>query len=123
MENSTEVPKYLSELRESRPEERKDEASSSSSMVKVVEIEPTTLETMSKIIVQNQELAIATTTNTFSSVGDILQRDLWIELGEASIWSRLDALGQISARLMIQRPLFGNWVVITPEFGSRNIIL
>ena len=123
MENSTEVPKYLSELRESRPEERKDEASSSSSMVKVVEIEPTTLETMSKIIVQNQELAIATTTNTFSSVGDILQRDLWIEPGEASIWSRLDELGHISARLMIQRPFFGNWVVITPEFGSQNIII
>ena len=24
---------------------------------------------------------------------------------------------------MIQRPLFGNWVMITPEFGSQNIII
>ena len=122
-ENLTEVPKDLSDLRESQPEERKDEASSSSSTVGVVEIESTTSETMSEIIVQNQELTIATADNTFSSVGDILQRDLWIEPGEASIWSRLDELGHISARLMIQRPFFGNWVVITPEFGSQNIII
>ena len=24
---------------------------------------------------------------------------------------------------MIQRPVFGNWVVIMPEFGSQNIII
>ena len=99
--NSTEAPKDLSKLRESRPKERKDEALSSSSLVGVVEIEPMTSETMWEIIVQNQELAISTTNITYASVGDILQRDLWIELGEASIWSRLDALGHISARLMI----------------------
>lgn len=78
---------------------------------------------MSDIIVQNQELAIPKVDNAYSSVGDILQRDIWIEPSEASIWSRLDALGQISARLMIHRPLYGNWVMITLEFGSHNIII
>ena len=63
------------------------------SAVGVVEIELATLETMLDIIVQNQELAIATTDNTYSSVGDILQRDRQIDPGEASIWSRLDTLG------------------------------
>ena len=52
-DNSTKAPKDLSESRESRPEERKDEALSSSSTVGVVEIERTTSETMSEIIVQN----------------------------------------------------------------------
>lgn len=67
----------------------------------MVKIESTTSETMSEIIVQNQELATATTNNTYASVGDILQRDLRIEPGESSIWSQLDAVGHISARLMI----------------------
>ena len=91
--NSTEAPKDLSKSRESQPEERKEEASSSSSIVGVVKIEPTTSEIMSNIIVQNQELAIAIVDNMYSSIGDILQRDLQIDHGEVSIWSRLDALG------------------------------
>ena len=77
----------------------------------------TTSKFFSNILIQNEELAITTTANprnTYSSVGSILQRDLRIESGEASIWSRLDALGQISARMMIHKPLYGNWVVITP---------
>lgn len=61
--------------------------------------------------------------SAYSSVGIILQRDLQIELGEAFIWIRLDVLGQISARMMIHRPLYGNWVVITPKFGLHNIII
>lgn len=89
----------------------------------MVQIESTTLEIMSGMIVKNQGLAIVTTNNTYASVADILQRDLWIKPGEATIWSRLDELGQITARMMIQRPLFGNWVVIMPEFGSHNIII
>ena len=78
------------------------------------------------IVLQNQELEIATITNSmsaYSSVGIILQRDLQIKPGEASIWSQLDALGQISSKLMIHITLYGNWVVITPEFGSHNIII
>ena len=58
--------------------------------------------------------------STYSLVGIILQRDLRIELGEESIWSRLDTLGQISARLMIHIPLYGNWVMITPKFGTHK---
>ena len=80
-------------------------------------------EIRSGMIVQNQGLAIVTANTTYALVADILQRELWIEPGEATIWSRLDELGQITAKLMIQRPLFGNWVVITPEFGSQNIII
>ena len=75
-ENSTEAPKDLSELRESRLEERKDEASSSSSAVGVVELEPMTSETMLEIIVKNQELEIAIANIMYGSVGDILQRYL-----------------------------------------------
>ena len=86
-ENSTDAPRDLYESRESRPKERKDEASLSSSMVGVVQIEMTTSEILSDIIVQNQELAISTTNNTFLSVGDILQRDIWIKPGDVSIWS------------------------------------
>lgn len=71
-ENSTEAPWDPSESRESQLEERKDEASSSSSAVRVVEIEMTTSEIMSNIIVQNQEIAIATAYNTYSSLGNIL---------------------------------------------------
>ena len=71
----------------------------------------------------NQGLAIVVSNNSYASVVDILQRDLRIEPSEASIWSRLDELGRITTRLMIQRPVFGNWVVITPEFGSQNIII
>lgn len=82
----------------------------------MVQTEVVTLENTSNMI--NQGLAIVTTNNSYASVADILQRDLRIEPGEASIWSRLDELGRITARLMIQRPVFGNWVVITPEFGS-----
>ena len=83
--NSTDAPKDLYESRESRPKERKDEASSSSSMVGVVQIEMMTSKILLDIILQNQELAIITTNNAYSSVGNILQRDLWIEPGEASI--------------------------------------
>ena len=54
--------------------------------------------------------------NAYSLVGSILQRYLWIKHGEASIWSQLDGLGQISSRMMIQKLLYGNWVVITPKF-------
>ena len=125
-EDSTIVPKDLSESRESRPKEREDESLLSSSVVGVIQIETTTSEILSNILIQNQELAITTTVNpmnAYSSVGSILQRDLQIEPSEASIWSRLYALGQISTRLMIHRPLYGNWVVITPEFGSHNIII
>ena len=42
LENSTDAPKVLSESRESQPEERKDEASSSSPAIGVVQIEMTT---------------------------------------------------------------------------------
>ena len=93
-------------------------------MVGFIQTEMTALEILSNILIQNQELAITIATNlmdSYSLVGSILQRDLWIEPGEASIWSSLDALGQISARMMIHRPLFGNWVVITHEFGPYNI--
>ena len=79
--------------------EERDEASSSSSVVKMVQTEVVTLENMSSMI--NQGLAIVTGSNSYASVAYILQRDLWIEPGEASIWSQLDELGQITARLMI----------------------
>ena len=105
---------------ERRPEER-GEASSSSSVVEMVQIEVSTVENTSSMI--NQGLAIVTGNNSYASVADILQRDLRIEPGEATIWSRLDELGQIMARLMIQRLVFGNLVVIMPEFGSQNIII
>ena len=96
--DSIDVPKVLSDSRESRPKEGNDEASSSSSMVGVIQTKMTTSEILSNIVLQNQELAITTTSNSmsaYSPVGSILQRYLWIEPGEASIWSRLDALGQI----------------------------
>ena len=75
------------------------------------------------IIVQNQELAIVIAGCSYSSVGNILQRDIQIDHGEVSIWSWLDVLAQISARLMIHWPLYGNWVTITLEFGLHNIII
>ena len=83
-------------------------------MVRVVQIESMTSYILSDIIVQNQELAITTTDNAYLLVGNILQRDLQIKPGEASIWSRLDALGQIRTRMMIHKPLYGIWVMITP---------
>lgn len=76
MENSTDVPKDLSELRESRPEERKDETSLTSSTIRVVQTKMTTSKILLDIVVQNQELVIATTDNAYSSIGNILQRDL-----------------------------------------------
>ena len=87
LENSTDVSKDLSELRESRPEERKVEASSSSSAARVVQIEMTTSKIMSNIVVQNQELEVVTAGNAYSSIGNISKIDLWIDPGEASIWS------------------------------------
>ena len=72
LENSTNMPKYLSESRESQPEERKGEASSSLSTVGMVHIELVTSDITSDMITQNQELAIVTTNNTYSSVGNIL---------------------------------------------------
>jgi hypothetical protein len=120
LEISTEEPNDPSESMERRLEER-GKASSSSSTVMMVQIEATTLENMSSMI--NEGIAIVMTNNTYASVVDILQRDLRIEHGEATIWNRLDELGRITARLMIQRLVFGNWVVIMPEFGSQNIII
>ena len=55
----------------------------------------TTSKILSNILLKNQELSIATITNpmnTYTLVGNILQRDLQIRPGEAFIWSRLDAL-------------------------------
>ena len=95
-------------------------------MIGVILTKMTTSEILSNILIQNQELEIATIANsmsTYSFVGSVLQRYLRIEPGEASIWSQLDVLGQISTKLMIHRPLYGNWVMITPEFGSQNIII
>ena len=80
-------PKDLPDSRESRPEERKGEASSSSSVVRMVQTKLVTSEIMLSMLIQNQGLAIVTTNNTYASVADILQRDLWIEPGEATIWS------------------------------------
>ena len=98
--------KDLFESRESRPEERKDEASSSSFAVEVIQIETTASKILLNILVKNQEHAITIADNAYSSVGGILQRGLRIELGEASIWSQLDALGRISFKLMIHIPLW-----------------
>ena len=67
---------------ESQLEER-GEASSSSFMVEIVQIEMATLENTSSMI--NQELAIVMGNNSYASVADILQRVLQIEPGEASI--------------------------------------
>ena len=47
----------------------------------------TTSKILSNILVQKQELPIAIGDNAYSLVGSILQRDLWIIPGEASIWS------------------------------------
>ena len=65
----------------------------------MVQIEVATVENTSSMI--NQGLAIVTGNNSYASVANILQRDLRIEPSEATIWSRLDELGQITARLMI----------------------
>ena len=90
LEGSTKQPNNPPELMERRPEER-GEASSSSSVVEMVQIEVATLENTSSMI--NQGLAIVMGHNSYASVANILQRDLRIDLGEASIWSRLDDLG------------------------------
>lgn len=119
-EISIEEPKDPPKSTERQLEER-GEAWLSSSMVKMVQIEVATLENTSSML--NQGLAIVMENNTYASVADILQRDLRIELGEETIWSRPNELGWITTRLMIQRPIFGNWVVIMPEFGSQNIII
>ena len=89
-EISTEEPNNPPESMERRPEER-GEASSSSSAVGVVQIEAATLENTLSLI--NQGLEIITGNNSYASVADILQRDLRIEPGEATIWSQLDKLG------------------------------
>lgn len=57
------------------------------------------------------------------SVQQIIEIDLHIRYGQASIWSQLNENGKIIARLMIQTPLQGNWIVITLEFGSNNILI
>ena len=85
--------------------------------IEMVQKKSRTSEIMSSMLIQNQGLAIVTTNNTYALVPDILQRDLQIEPSEATIWSRLDAIGQISARLMIHIPLFRKWVMIMPKFG------
>ena len=95
---STKEPNDPLESMERWSEER-DEASSSSSGVEMVQIEATMLENTSSMI--NQGLAIIVGNNSFSLVEDILQRDLRIEHSEATIWSRLDELGRITTRLMI----------------------
>ena len=89
-EVSSEQPNNPLESMERRPEER-GEDSLSSSVVKMVQTEVVTLENMSGMM--NQGLAIVAENNSYASVADILQRDLQIEPGEASIWSRLDELG------------------------------
>ena len=53
-------------------------------MVKIVQTEVVTLENTSNMI--NQGLEIVAENNSYASVVDILQRDLQIEPGEASIW-------------------------------------
>ena len=97
-EISMKDPNDPPESMERWPKER-GEASFNSSMVGMVQIESTMLENTSSMI--NQGLAIVTTNNTYASVENILQRDLQIDLGEATIWSQLDELGWITTRLMI----------------------
>ena len=89
-EISTEEPNDPPESMDRRLEER-GEASSSSSMVEMVQIEVARMENTLSMI--NQGLAIVTGNNSYALVADILQRDLQIEPGEATIWSRLDELG------------------------------
>ena len=90
LEMSTKEPNDPIESMERRLEET-GEASSSSSVVGMVQIEATTLEHKSSMI--NQGLAIVTGNNSYASVVDILQSDLRIEPSEATIWSRIDELG------------------------------
>ena len=68
-----EQPNNPPESMERRPEER-GEASSSSSVVKMVQTEVATLENTSNMI--NQGLAIVLENNSYASVADILQREL-----------------------------------------------
>ena len=82
-----EEPNKPPESMERRLEER-GEASSSSFVVEMVQIKVVMVENMSSMI--NQGLAIVVGNNSYASVVDILQRDLQIDLGEATIWSRLD---------------------------------
>ena len=63
--------------------EERGEALSSSLVVEMVQIEVVMLENTSNMI--NQGLAIVAENNSYASVADILQRDLRIEPGEASI--------------------------------------
>ena len=79
-----EQPNNPPELMERRPNER-GEASLSLSMVEMVQIEVATVENTSSMI--NQGLALVVGNNSYASVIDILQRDLRIEPGEATIWS------------------------------------
>ena len=56
-------------------------------------------------------------------IPQILERYVHIKPHQASIWSQLDDQGQIRERLMIQRPLQENWIVIMPKVWSNNIII
>ena len=98
LEILTEDPNDPPKSIERWPEER-CEALSSSSMVGMVQIEVAMLENTLSMI--NQGLAIVTRNNSYALVGDILQRGLWIEPGEATMWSLLDELGWITARMMM----------------------
>ena len=85
-----EEPNDPPESMERRQEER-GEALSSLSGVEMIQIEEMTLENTSSMI--NQGPTIIVGNNLYGSVVEILQRDLRIEAGEATIWSRLDKLG------------------------------
>lgn len=89
-EESTVVPKYIPESRESQLVDIKDEAPSSSSMVKIVPIVMTKSQVLLNIVLQSQEIAITMTTKPmtmYTPVGHILERYLRIGPSEASIWS------------------------------------
>ena len=49
----------------------------------------------------------------------IVKRDFGIGVTESSIWCLLEDCVQIVDRMMIQRPLYGNWITFAPEF-RRN---
>lgn len=80
------MPKDLHDSRESHPIDKEGDTSSNSSLVEMLMIESRTL---LNTLLQIQDLAIASTTNTmnlYPSIQRILERDLQVKLGEASIW-------------------------------------
>ena len=108
---------------EGRPGEREVEVSTTIEAPQLGEAVPGALPLA---VVQTNGVGNAQSRSPFlnsPTIQQILESELRIRPGQASIWSQANAWGFIKRRIQIEHPLQGNYVTIAPDSSNQFIVV